>query len=152
MTLELEYGEGMATTPNTQPVTTPATPFFAEMAEIVRAPFFDGGYDSSKVKASDGPLDLASFLGDGHVATISTKIEPGEGVTYVSIFADDVEIAKIDILHPEIVECGACNDADEIEHCSPKCEPEIQDGYVLDTHLPNWCHNSPAGWFRTKWN
>jgi len=125
---------------------------FTELAEIVRAPFFDGGYVETPAKGSGDPLDLARFLGDGYVAEITTKIEPGEGVTYLSIFADDVEIAKIDILHPEIVECGACADDDEIEHCSPKCEPEVHKGYELDTSLPSWCHNSGASWFRTKWN
>jgi hypothetical protein len=125
---------------------------FTELAEIVRAPFFDGGHVETPAKGSGDPLDLARFLGMGHVAEITTTIEPGEGVTYLSIFADDVEIAKIDILHPEIVECGACNDDDEIEHCSPKCEPEIHTGYELDTHKPSWCHNSGATWFRTKWN
>ena len=126
--------------------------FFEDMAEIVRSPFFDGGYVPSPVKGSGDPLTLAHLLSIGHAPTISTTIEPGEGVTYVSIFADDVEIAKLDILHPEIVECGACNDADDIEHCSPKCEPAIERGFELDTHLPSWCHNSKASWFGTRWN
>lgn len=126
---------------------------FNELADIVRAPFFDGGHDASPPKGSGDPLDLARFLGDGYVAEISTQIETGEGVTYLTIFADDVELAKIDILHPEIHRCESCEDPDEIEHCSPKCEPEVREGYILDTHLPRWCHNvSRTNWFRTKWN
>ena len=124
---------------------------FTELAEIVRAPFFDGGHVETPAKGSGNPLDLARFLGAGHVAEITTKITPdlADGVTYLSIFADDVEIAKIDIFQPEIDWCAGCSGSMfEEEPCSPVCEPSPIEGYTLEMSFPSY--GAGASWFESK--
>ena len=105
---------------NTKPVTTPATP--DQLAADLVAKLLSGRF--AKITA-----EIDTFVCEGMSQPANT----------LTIRADGFIIAEVNILSPEVSMCPTCEDEDEFEHCVPKCEPYLSDGFILE---PNHLYGS----------
>ena len=101
-----------------QPVPTPATQ--QELAATLVAKLISGGF--AKITA-----EVDTFTCNGMPQPANT----------LTIRADGFVIAELNILSPEVESCVFCTLGDEEQHCSPKCHPYLDSGFVLEVHRLN---------------